>query len=57
VFVNEELIQERQRQEEKDKMIARSLRALFYRMNELEETVLDQQKKLERINENLYAVK
>jgi uncharacterized coiled-coil protein SlyX len=38
-------------------MIARSLRALFYRMNELEETVLDQQKKLERINENLYAVK
>jgi hypothetical protein len=57
LFVNEELIQERQRQEEKDKMIARSLRALFYRMNELEETVLDQQKKLERINENLYAVK
>lgn len=57
LFVNEELIKERLLQEEKEKMVARSLRALFYRMNELEETVLDQQKKIERLNENLFAVK
>lgn len=47
LFINEKAILEKKERDEAEKSIKRMIRMLFYRMNEMEETILDQQKAIE----------
>lgn len=55
LFVKEKDKLEQLRKEEADISIKRNFRAAFYRINELETVVLNQQKKLERLTEIICA--
>ena len=57
LFVKEKDKLEQLRQEESEIALKRNFRAAFYRINELENVVLEQQKKLERLIEIICAPK
>lgn len=51
LFVNTEREKERLEKEEFEKMTKKSIRALFYRINEMEDQILSQQKYIDMIRE------
>jgi len=53
LFINEEVERENMQKKEWEERVKRSFRATFYRLGELEETVIHQQKTIDRLLERL----
>jgi len=56
LFLNEAASRERLEREKKEESIQKSIRALFYRVNELENVVLDHQKIIEAQQETIRSL-
>ena len=56
MFINNQLMAQNLKQAEFEKMCVRSLRSLFARYNEMEMTVMELHKKLDRLSEIQFTI-